>query len=907
MKPFFAYLAPYFPAALLFCAGAALPAFAAQPVQNYLAVDLSYTGNGASTSIQSDSSFSAGEWVGLSGTGAGQSISYTLPNIPAGSYRVLMQWKGNTNRGQLTLSVDGSQVGGPLDQYSSKQNYPTTAFGNVTFGSTGNHTAVLSVAGKNSSSSGYNLSTYQFILVPVAASVATTWTAANAVNLSYTGNGAPTSVQSDAKTSGGAWVQLAATSVGQSISFTTPSIPPGVYQLLMEWKGNTNRGQMTLSIDGKQAGGPLDQYAATQTYPTSSFGYVTCFTTGSHTITLTVSGKNAISSGYYLSADKFVFSPGAPTNGNPILPPKWAFGILHGCYADQSGVLSAAANLRNGVSGSGPFAGDMLWVDSTWLSSDFAGPASAYIDYAFDSAQYSNPGSMISTLHAQNVHFGTWEWPWISTANSLYNTGAANHYFIETSSGAVAAPSGVWHGLTNGTTGQFDLSTTPGLNWWMAQNQTLFYQLGFDFIKIDAGWSLPSGGVLANGSASNTDWLGFYHSAAHQMTTTANSSQGRGLILAHSDTGPATNSDQYPGEWTGDVDATFAGMVTTDMARASGLNTQQTSAYWCGDTGGFKGGPPTDELYDRWLEYSTFTPLQEYFGNPSNFPWSFGAQSQQIFQKYAALRYELLPFRYSNALSCYLNNPGSPLYPVWWQSASTNAWNGGSSDSNTTGYYQIMLGHGSSEIFVQPIVYSAGTGSSVAVTVKPALPTGANWIDYWTNTAYAGGSEPQFNYGLSQEPILIKAGSIIPLGPPMQYVGQVALNPLTLDIFPSVPTPAQTSYTYYEDDGVTTAYTGGAFTSTVFTSNNTGAHEVVTIGAVSGTYNGAPTSRNYVLEINLQSTAPSSVTEDGAALTKCTTMSAFNSASSGWYHQSSPRIVWVKFTLATSASATVAL
>jgi len=76
-----------------------------------------------------------------------------------------MEWKGNSDRGILQLSVDGADLGGKLDQYSSKQTYPTTTFGNVTFKASGNHTVRLTVTGKNKSSSGELLSADRFTLV----------------------------------------------------------------------------------------------------------------------------------------------------------------------------------------------------------------------------------------------------------------------------------------------------------------------------------------------------------------------------------------------------------------------------------------------------------------------------------------------------------------------------------------------------------------------------------------------------------------------------------------------------------------------------------------------------------------------------------------------------------------------
>jgi alpha-galactosidase len=126
-----------------------------------------------------------------------------------------------------------------------------------------------------------------------------------AESLAYTPNGAVASVQSDTNSSGGKWVQLAATSAGAYIDFAIPGVPTGTYQVQMEWKGNNNRGILALTVDGTPLGGTLDQYSASQIYPTTSFGTVTFGATGPHTIRLTATGKNASSSNYYLSADKF--------------------------------------------------------------------------------------------------------------------------------------------------------------------------------------------------------------------------------------------------------------------------------------------------------------------------------------------------------------------------------------------------------------------------------------------------------------------------------------------------------------------------------------------------------------------------------------------------------------------------
>jgi hypothetical protein len=135
------------------------------PTFNFEAESLTYTPTGAAASVQTDANSSGGQWIELAAAAAGPTIDFAIPSVPAGSYQIRMEWKGNNNRGILNLKVDGTQVGGTLDQYSSTQTYPTTTFGTVTFGTAGTHTIRLTATGKNASSSSFILSADKFTLV----------------------------------------------------------------------------------------------------------------------------------------------------------------------------------------------------------------------------------------------------------------------------------------------------------------------------------------------------------------------------------------------------------------------------------------------------------------------------------------------------------------------------------------------------------------------------------------------------------------------------------------------------------------------------------------------------------------------------------------------------------------------
>jgi alpha-glucosidase len=582
------------------------------------------------------------------------------------------------------------------------------------------------------------------------------------------------------------------------------------------------------------------------------------------------------------------------SNGNPLLPPKWAFGILWGSYYDQVGstfaqggnILAAASQLR------AQYSGDLMWIDSSWLWHNYSGdPAGTpdYINFTFDSTTFPDPATMIQTLQQNHFHFGVWEWPWMDHGCEYFQEAVTNKYFIMNGASPALA-SGGWHGDPNPA--EFDFTNPATVAWWTGLNTPLS-AWGLDFLKLDTTVAQQSTPITGSGGKyfdPAENYQAERNGAAYAVTKQYPASHdpdammngARGFIMAKAG---SPNNDQLPGWWTDDTDATWAYMAT-EMSRASQLDTPETATYWCGDTGGYN-GVPSDELYIRWLEYTTFTPLQEFLGGKApgigaRFPWLFGTQAQQIQQQYSDLRYRLLPFRYSNALIAYEVKPVA--YPVTWIGAT-----------------ELLVGNGSSQFLVQPVTVQGATSASVT------LPAGAAWIDYWTGKSYAGGTTAAVAAPIDEEPVFVKAGSIIPMGPVQHYVDEYAADPMTLDVYPS----GSTRYTLYEDDGISEGYLAGAYSTTEFSSDDTNGNVVITIGAQTTAkypYSGQLCSRSYILKINGQAAAPSAVIRDGQVepIASSAALDA-GTVSDGWYYDAAAQTVWVWFPLASSASTIVSL
>jgi alpha-glucosidase (family GH31 glycosyl hydrolase) len=603
------------------------------------------------------------------------------------------------------------------------------------------------------------------------------------------------------------------------------------------------------------------------------------------------SGATAGSPGICSPVGAVPVAAGTPT-GNPVLPPRWVFGTLWGTYADQVNLagygkaVDDATRLRN------EYEGDLLWIDSSWLWHQYVSDGSQYVCFKFDPGAFPDPKTMISQLNQLNFHFGVWEWPWMGHGCNLYNTAVTNKYFIMAGN-LPASTSGAWHG--DGNPSAFDFTNPATVAWWQGPglNQDLT-DIGVEFFKLDTngtqqGSPLNNGGHLFNPSENYTH---MYRLSAYQMSQKAalglspvakTVGSARGFVMGKV-TSPG--SDQYPGWWTDDQTATFGGMGS-EISAAARLNTTSSAAYWGGDTGAYN-GTPSDELYIRWAEYTAFSPLQEYFaaktgGLGNRYPWNFSMQAQQIIETYNQLRYRLLPFRYNNGEAAYHAAAGKFTYPV----------------SFTNGTADMLVGDGSNTLLVH-IMSTQG-----ATTANVALPAGS-WIDWWTNKPYT--LTAALAAAIDQEPIFVRAGSIIPMlaeypgAPKVHWTGDVPNNPLTLRIYPS----GKTTNLFYEDDGVSEGYQNGAFATTLFTSDNTSGPEVVTIGAqqTQTSFDGQICQRAYVLEFPGRAAAPTTVTRDGAAIA----MSAAFPTAEGWFYDAANKVLWVRFgPVATSMPTAVSI
>jgi alpha-D-xyloside xylohydrolase len=284
--------------------------------------------------------------------------------------------------------------------------------------------------------------------------------------------------------------------------------------------------------------------------------------------------------------------------------------------------------------------------------------------------------------------------------------------------------------------------------------------------------------------------------------------------------------------WSGDIGNDWD---TLRRQIAAGLDFSASGLpYWTTDTGGFfRPGEKqyTDSAYQerflRWLQFSTFTPLMRVHGfQTKTEPWRYGPTLEAQQRQYLEMRYRLLPYIYSQAAAVTFH--GSTLMRPLVMDFRED-------EQALAQKYEFMFGP---SFLVAPVLQPEVQQWPV---YAPSTPGG--WFDWWTENKVSGGKTTATDAPLAKIPLLVKAGSIVPLGPVQQYAGEDKTGELEWRVYPG----ADADFTLYEDEGVNYAYEKGA-RSTIQLHWSDRQH-TLSIGDRTGTYPGMISNRQFTVHL----------------------------------------------------------
>ncbi len=259
-----------------------------------------------------------------------------------------------------------------------------------------------------------------------------------------------------------------------------------------------------------------------------------------------------------------------------------------------------------------------------------------------------------------------------------------------------------------------------------------------------------------------------------------------------------SGTQKYSTVWTGDNQSLWAHL---QMTVPQLCNLGMSGFAFCGaDVGGF-GADATPELMCRWVEAACFSPLfrnHSAMGSRRQEPWQFGQEVVEISRKYIELRYRFLPYIYD--LFYQGEKTGlpvmRPLILHYEDDPQVRSLNG-----------EFLVGE---QILAAPVL-EQGVVKKIVY-----LPEGI-WYDFWTGERLEGGRYLLRDAPLDMCPIYLKAGSLIPMYEPMQYVGEKPYDTLRI-----LSVPGEGTYEHFQDNGEDYAYRKGEYNLYRFTQDKEG-------------------------------------------------------------------------------------
>lgn len=326
--------------------------------------------------------------------------------------------------------------------------------------------------------------------------------------------------------------------------------------------------------------------------------------------------------------------------------------------------------------------------------------------------------------------------------------------------------------------------------------------------------------------------------------------------------------------WSGDVQSSW------DMFRkqiTAGLNFSLTGMpHWNSDLGGFFAGsyntswgdnsatrnPMYQELYVRWLQFGVFCPMMRSHGAdvPREFYW-YGKKGEPIYDALVdavKLRYTLLPYIYSTSWDV-THNRSTFMRALFMDFVNDKqTWNVNDEYMFGKAFLVAPVLHAqyTPEVQQKTLEENEGwnrdskksaktpilTDFTHSKNMEVYLPASTRWYNFWTNEAIEGGQKLVISTTLNRIPLFVRAGSIVPCGPDVQYTGEKKWDNLTLCVYPG----ENGNFTLYEDEGDNYNYENGAYTEIPMNWDN--ASRILTVGARKGEYNGMLQKRQFIVK-----------------------------------------------------------
>jgi len=509
--------------------------------------------------------------------------------------------------------------------------------------------------------------------------------------------------------------------------------------------------------------------------------------------------------------------------GRAPMYPKWSFGLFQSQdrYKTQAEILSVKDNYRKNH-----IPVDALVQDWYWWSPL---PIGSHI---MNKERYPDPKAMIDELHKANLHAMISIWPVFGSGTNDFNDLKSKGLLTSIT----------WDNFVTHTFDTYYDAHNPKARdlYWRQAKDSIINRYGWDGWWVDQ--CEPDNGTLlderrqANFSVGKgIDYFNTYslEHAKGIYTGWRKDIAGKRvyLLIRQAFAGSQHNAATL---WSSDITTTFQSFKNQVP---QGINACVSGMpYWTSDIGGYLSRTDPDgipnwsqpqyrELFTRWFQFGTFCPIFRIHGKGERalFSDNWDAKTKAILLNYDKLRYRLLPYIYSLSAKVTSDN---------YTMMRSLAFDFGSDKNVYSIPDQYMFGPA---FLVNPVTQQLYTGSNandLPKTRKVYLPTGTKWYDFWTGETLNGGQSINAAAPIDVMPLYVKAGSIVPMGPNVEYATQATSAPIELRIYPG----ANGEFKFYEDENDSYNYEKGA--SSTFDLKWNDQSRQLTITARKGTFPG---------------------------------------------------------------------
>ena len=546
---------------------------------------------------------------------------------------------------------------------------------------------------------------------------------------------------------------------------------------------------------------------------------------------------------YYIAGNDMdeVISGYRTLTGKAQVMPKWALGFWQSRerYSTQEDLVGTLAELRRRNIPVDNIVQDwQYWKDDQWGS------------HEFDETRYSDPEKMLDDVHAMHGRFMISVWPKFYVNTDHYKElKEAGYVYTLAEKDSLKD----WLGYVESF---YDAYSEGGRKmFWKQMDESLYSKFGR---KIDSWWMDASEPNLRDclpmdyqkalttptALGPSTEYLNAY--ALVNADAIYNGQRGidpdkRVFLLTRS--GFAGLQRYSTSTWSGDI-----GTCWNDMRAqmAAGLNFSMSGVpFWGMDIGGFsvmdkfmaavstfdntgKVTPDLDEwreLQTRWHQFGTFVPLFRTHGQwPRREIWNIAPEGTPTYSSilyYMRLRYRLMPYLYSLTGAVHFEDytmlRGLPMDFA--------------SDRNVADISdQWMFG---------PALMPCPVSEYKVRSRSVYFPQCEGWYDFYNGKFINGGQTLIVDAPYEYIPLYVRAGSIIPFGPEIQWSDEKPADVIDLYVYAG----KDGSFTLYEDENVNYNYEKGAYSTITFTYDDSA--RTLTLGDRKGEFPGMLTERKF--------------------------------------------------------------